>query len=195
MLAAGALALAGATQAQAAGTAGVTVTNAGYSPGTLHVPYGTRVVWTVEQGTHTVTDTGRLRLFSSGPRTPGSTYAYRFTDAGTFAYRSTVGPAIAGTVVVPMRLTPASGSRTTLFSVAWGSTSTRPGYSEQVQIRPPGSASWQSFVFGTPDRAAAMRPVDWGNRTGTYQFRAKLYRGSSPAASSGWSPVASISVR
>lgn len=182
-----------AESASAASTASVQVSGNGYSPAALTVPYGTKVVWTIKQGSHTVTDTGRLKLFGSGTLAPGSTFGVRFIDAGTYDYHSTVGPAITGSVAVPTRVTPASGNRTAFYTVQWGSTTSSQPYSEQVQIKPPGG-SWQSFVYGTVDADATMRPVDWGNRTGTYQFRAKLYRGSNPAVSSGWSPAASISV-
>ena len=189
-----ALPLVGLTAASAASPAAVQVTNAGYAPKALTVPVGTRVVWTMKQGSHTVTAPLRLGLFDSGTRAQGSTYAYTFINSGTFGYSSTVGPAISGSIVVPMKVTPATGNRTRLYAVRWGSDYTPDGYGEQVEIKEPGSSSWQSFVYGTTVDDATMRPVDWGNKTGTYQFRAKLYKGSNPARSSGWSPVASITV-
>ncbi len=182
--------------APAAGAAGVTVkvSNAGYAPASVTVPVGTRVTWSFTQGTHSVTDATRLGLYGSGARSSG-TYPYVFIDAGTYPYRSTVGTAMTGTVVVPMTLSPATGTRTTTFAVRWGSDYSPSGYGELVQIKPPGTAGWQSFVFGTPASNATFRPTDWGNRTGSYQFRAKLIKGTSTSVSSGWSPVASVSVR
>lgn len=197
MVAGGLLVAAGTMTGAASAAPGrtVAVTNAGYQPASVSVKYGTRITWSFRQGTHSVTDATRLGLFNSGSKSQGTTYAYTFINSGTFPYRSTVGSAIRGTVVVPMTVSPATGSRTTYFAVRWGSTYTPSGFSEQVQLKTPGSAAWTSFVYGTPVDDATMRPADWGNRTGVYQFRAKLYKGSNPAVSSGWSPIARITVR
>lgn len=186
--------VAGTGAAAFAATATVTVTNAGYSPKSVTVSYGSKVTWKFQQGSHSVTDSSRLKLYDSGSTAPGGTFSQVFTDAGSYPYHSTVGTAITGTVLVPATAKPASGSRTTYFTIGWGSGDTPDGYGEQVQLKEPGAKAWTSFVYGTVVKNATMRPADWGNRTGTYSFRAKLYKGSTPAASSGWSPIATISV-
>ncbi|MGI8681543.1 MAG: hypothetical protein ACR2JO_05325 [Mycobacteriales bacterium] len=194
---AGCLLAGGATLASAGATstsAAVTVTDAGYTPATATVQYGGKVTWSFKQGTHTVTDATRLGLYNSGSKRAGSTYAFTFINSGTFPYHSTVGTAISGKVVVPMTVTPATGTRTTYFAVRWGSDYTPTGYSEQVQIKIPGASGWSSFVYGTPASNATFRAVDWGNKTGTYQLRAKLFKGSTPGVSSGWSPIATATV-
>jgi plastocyanin len=180
--------------ATAATTATVSVTNSGYSPAAVTIAYGGSVSWQFTQGTHSVTDSSKLGLFGSGSRSAGSSYTFAFLEAGTFAYDSTVGTKFKGTVAVPTTATPATGSKTTYFDVRWASTSLPTGYSEQVQMKEPGSKKWISFVYGTPDDDATFRAADWGNLTGTYQLRSKLYKGNSPKTSSGWSPVASVSV-
>ncbi len=189
------LATAGTVTGAATAASGptVSVTNAGYQPASVTVRYGSKVTWSFRQGSHSVTDATRLGLFNSGAKRQGSTYAYTFINSGTFPYRSTVG-ALRGTVIVPMTVSPATGSRTTYFAVRWGSNYTPNGYNEQVQLKAPGSSAWTSFVYGTPASNATMRAADWGNRTGTYQFRAKLFKGSNPSVSGGWSPVARITV-
>ena len=197
-LAAGGLVVAAGTMTGAASAAPartLTVTNAGYSPASVSVPYGTRITWSFRQGTHSVTDATRLGLFNSRAKPPGTAYAYTFINSGTFPYRSTVGTAIRGTVVVPMTVSPATGSRTTYFAVQWGSGYTRAGYNETVELKTPGSTAWTSFVFAAPVKDATMRPADWSNRTGVYQFRAKLIKGLNHDVSSGWSPIARITVR
>ncbi len=178
-----------------AGAAGATVTarNAGFTPATVTVPYGGKVTWSFAQGTHSVTDPSRLGLFASGPKAQGSSYAFTFVEAGTYPYRSTVGTAISGTVVVPMTARPATGSRTTFFAVQWASDFTPTGYYEDVEIRTPGKG-WTSFALAVA-KDATMRPADWGNRAGVYQFRARPYKAPSRGASSGWSPVVSVTVR
>lgn len=175
-------------------TASVSVTQSGFTPARVTVGYGGKVTWHFQQGTHSVTDSSPLHLFDSGARPAGSTYSRTFINSGTFAYRSTVGTGIAGKVAVPVTAKPATGTRTTLFAVRWGSDYTPTGYNEQVQMKEPGARSWTVFVYGTPASNATFRAADWGNRTGTYRLRAKLYKGSNPAASSGWSPVAAVTV-
>lgn len=187
-----------AAQATGAGaatpTVGVSVTNSGYTPGTVSIPMGGKVVWSFKQGTHTVTDASRMHLFDSGPKGAGAKFSFTFIDAGSYAYHSTTDTGMAGTVAVPMKVSPSTGTRTTFFAVAWGSTWAPSGYNEQVQMKVPGSSTWEIFVYGTTTKDATMRPADWGNKTGTYQFRAKLYKGLHPGVSCGWSPIAKITV-
>ena len=68
------------------------------SPASLAVPQGSKVTWSIRQGTHTVTDSAS-GCSARRHEAPGSTYSFTFINAGTFAYRSTVGPAIKGSVV------------------------------------------------------------------------------------------------
>ncbi len=93
-----------------------------------------------------------------------------------------------------MTVTPSSGSRTAFFTVRWGSDYAPTGYDEQVQIKEPRTTKWIYFVYGTPASNATFRAVDWGNKTGVYQFRAKLFKGTNPAVCSGWSPLSSVTV-
>ena len=68
------------------------------------------------------------------------------------------------------------------------------GLQRADQIKIPGAPSWTSFVYGTPASNATFRAVDWGNKSGTYKFRAKLFKGTNPGVSSGWSPIATAKV-
>lgn len=185
---------AGMAAAAAPPKATVSVTNSGYSPNAVTVGYGARVTWQFREGTHSVTDASRLGLFNSGPQEVGSTFPFQFINSGTFSYHSTVGASFTGTVIVPMTATPATGTRTTYFTVRWGSAFTPDGYNEQVQMKEPGARGWISFVYGTPARDATFRAVDWGNKTGRYQLRAKLFKGNTPGVSSGWSPSVAVTV-
>ncbi len=79
-----------AASGQAAGqtagqTAQVDLMNIAYSPKTLTVAAGTKVVWTNRDNVaHTVTaDDGS---FDSGNMDPGATFEFTFSKAGTFAY-------------------------------------------------------------------------------------------------------------
>lgn len=184
----------GAQAGAATPTVSVSVTNSGYTPSTVSLPMGGKVVWSFKQGTHTVTDSSRMHLFDSGTKTAGTQFSFTFIDAGTYAYHSTTDTGMNGKVLVPMKVAPSTGTRTTYFAVTWGSDWAPSGYNEQVQMKVPGSTKWEIFVYGTTTKDAAMRPADWGNKTGVYQFRAKLYKGLHPGVSSGWSPVAKITV-
>jgi plastocyanin len=176
-------------------SATVSVTDAGYSPAAVSVAYGGRVTWLVKQGTHTVTDATRMHQYTSGTKSAGASFVHRFINSGTFPYHSVVGGTMQGKVIVPMTVTPSTGTRTDFFAVRWGSTYSPTGYSEQIQIQEPRSTTWALFVYGTPASNATFRPVEWGNKTGVYHFRAKLFKGTNPAVCSGWSPLASVTAR
>ena len=89
-----------------------------------------------------------------------------------------------------MTVAPASGSRTTFFAIRRACSSSL-GYNEQVAIKTP--ASLADFVFGTPASNATMRAVDWATRSACTSS-GELFRGSNPAVSGGWSPIAKVSV-
>jgi plastocyanin len=83
------------------GSSGNTVSISGYAfnPASLNVSTGTTVTWTNNDSvTHTVTsDTG---AFSSGDLSPGQTFSYTFSQAGTFAYHCSIHASMHGTVTV-----------------------------------------------------------------------------------------------
>jgi plastocyanin len=82
----------------AAGTA-VTINGFAFSPATLKVAVGQKVVWTNKQTgvTHTVTANG-----GAFDRTvpAGATFSFAFTKTGTFAYHCSIHQTMHGTVVV-----------------------------------------------------------------------------------------------
>ena len=78
----------------------VTITNAGYQPNALSVKVGTKVTWTNnDSAAHTVTS-DTAGVFDSGPINAGATFAFTFSQAGTFTYHSTSDSGWAGTVTV-----------------------------------------------------------------------------------------------
>ncbi len=85
-----------------ASTGGNSVTIAGFafSPQSLTVPVGTKVTWTNNDGVaHTVTsDDGKT--FDSSSISPGSTYSFTFTKAGTYTYHCSIHPNMKATIVV-----------------------------------------------------------------------------------------------
>src|SRR6516225_10010166 len=63
----------------------VTIMNFAFSPASLTVKTGTKVTWTNNDSiTHTVTaDQG---AFDSGDLSPGNSFSFTFTKAGTYSY-------------------------------------------------------------------------------------------------------------
>ena len=68
-----------------------------FSPRTLQVPVGKRVLW---QWTDSVIHNVVSDAFVSSKAQGGGTYAVRFDQAGTFAYRCTLHTGMEGTIVV-----------------------------------------------------------------------------------------------
>jgi plastocyanin len=91
-------AAAGAARPAAVVTVNVAIRDTGFDPPTLSVPIGTVVVWT-NQGSAPHTVTAVDGSFASDDLTPGATFPYQFTQAGTFEYRD-VHSGDVGTVAV-----------------------------------------------------------------------------------------------
>lgn len=71
-----------------------------YEPNDLHVPVGTKVVWTNTGGAaHTVTSDDK-KSFDSGAIQPGAQFSHVMDTAGTFPYHCTFHPFMKGTVTV-----------------------------------------------------------------------------------------------
>ncbi len=78
----------------------VTIKNFSFSPATLTVKSGTKVTWTNnDTAPHTVTSDSGNQLNSS-TLSPGQSFSYTFTDAGTIDYHCAIHPSMKGTVVV-----------------------------------------------------------------------------------------------
>jgi plastocyanin len=77
----------------------VSIANFAFSPTSLTVKVGTKVSWTNNDSvTHTVT--ANQGAFNSGPLTPGSTFSFTFTKAGTYSYHCNIHPSMLATIVV-----------------------------------------------------------------------------------------------
>jgi hypothetical protein len=136
---------------------------------------------------HSVTDASALGLFDSGLRSPGSSFTATFIAAGTY---SVIDRATGRTsaVKIPLKVTPASGSTATSFTVTWASQTPPAGYAVDVQIKRPGTSSYVSWQTRTTQPSGAFMP-DAG--PGSYSFRAR-YRNTRNFAASGWSSAVTI---
>ena len=74
-----------------------------FSPKSLTIPVGTTVIWkNTTQAPHTVTsnDGKSFKTGDSTPVAPGSTFSFKFTKAGTFAYHCNFHPYMTATLLV-----------------------------------------------------------------------------------------------
>ena len=154
----------------------ISITDSGFSPNPVNNhTIGNGAKWT-NNGTksHTVTDSSGAGIFDSGAIAPGGTYTFVFVGAGVYQYKDTLST-ITGTVKAPMILSPASGNATTTFTIQWAGGAAPAGFVFDIQIKRPGSTSWQNWKTGQTVASATFVP-DTG--TGTYQFRARVKNAS-----------------
>jgi plastocyanin len=97
-LIAGQAAPAAGPAANASGSKTVGIDHFEFTPHTLTVGKGTRVLFSNSSGTtHTATDRG---AFNTGRIKPGHAVSIRFGQKGTFAYHCTIHPFMHGKIVV-----------------------------------------------------------------------------------------------
>jgi len=171
-----------------AGTSYVLSLASGFSPKTLRTAGpGTTVHFTFfGPRTRDVTDTSALALFDSGTKTPGSSFEFLFSSAGTYSYRDSLQTAATGKVIVPVTATPTTGSTATTFTLTWASTAPATGFVFDVQVLRPGAATYVDWQPGTTATSGTFVP-DLG--VGKYLFRARLRRTVDNAATGFSSPT------
>ena len=149
---------------------------------------------------HSVTNDQKLAaagkpLFDSGARLTGR-YGYAFVAAGTYTYgSSTTGDAkFAGSVAVPVIVTPASGRTTTTFKAVWAS-GTLSGYVFDVEVRyqKAGSKQWSAWTAMATGTTAPLGTATPTSGAGTYAIHARL-RNADTGKASGWSPDVLVTV-
>ncbi|MFN2590262.1 MAG: FG-GAP-like repeat-containing protein [Actinomycetota bacterium] len=170
----------------------VTIDEFSFDPATASTHRGVLTNWTNSgSSTHTVADSSGMGLFSSGNIAPGGAYSFRFTAAGSYAYRCTLHSSMTGTVQVPIGAAPAVGTATTAFTVQWASAAPPSGYVFDVQVKVPGGSFVQwSPASGWTQTSSTYTPTAG---PGVYEFRARL-RKSATGAASGYSPAVSMTV-
>lgn len=90
--------IATSTTAPTSGGNNVSIASFAFSPQSLTVTAGTKVTWTNKDSTtHTVTaDGGAFNHMLS----PGDTFSFTFTKAGTYQYHCSIHPTMTATIVV-----------------------------------------------------------------------------------------------
>jgi plastocyanin len=183
--------LAGASPAFAA-TVNVSVVDGAFQPNTSRANPGDTLLWSfaaTNTAAHTSTDNSGMGLWDSGSKSPGDTFSFVFSWAGIYPYVCTFHREMVGSVRVPAKAVPASGTLSTVFKVMWASAAPPAGYNFDVQIKRPGSPSFVDWKVNQTATRSTFTP-DGG--TGVYQFRARLQNGT--GAASGYSQPSSITV-
>lgn len=167
----------------------------------------TRVTWKFKSTNvkrHTVTErsagTAGLGaasgpLFNSGQVAAGGEFTYLLMGAGSYQYRSTLdgtSPSLSGNISMPVNVTPATGPRTSQFTIRWAK-APMPGYSFTIRYlyKRDTAANWGSnwTTWGTNLTAASgtFRPPA-NHPAGTYLFSARL-KNTATSRQGGWSWV------
>jgi plastocyanin len=158
-----------------------------FDPPSATAPRGGTVRWTNNGFVrHTTTGNAPLNLWSASVN-PGAQADQKFVAGGSYAYHCTIHFGMAGTVNVPIAVSPASGSTATTFTVTLASQAAPSGFEYVVQKKDPGG-SFAAFRTVTT-ASTTFKPTSGGS----YQFRAALKRTTSSAAS-GFSAAQTISV-
>jgi plastocyanin len=168
------------------------VKDTGFSPSASTVAQGDGAAWAIDPqatSSHSVTDSSGMGLFDSGLRAAGGSFVFTFDAAGTYAYTDTT-TGSTGSVTVPITVVPASGTTSTTFTVTAADVAAPSGFAFDIQIKRPGSSSFQQWKTGLSSPTATFVP-DAG--AGTYQFRSRL-RNTVNGFASAYSPGQAITV-
>jgi plastocyanin len=168
---AGLLALSAWTSAVAhAAAIHVTMVNFAFQPTPITVRVGDTVTWTNSSPSlHTTTST--TALWDSGTLAPGQAFSFKFTAAGSFAYRCSFHPSMEGTVTVttsapPIVQTSVAKAGTNRLRVTL---TARPGQTlERLDWSLPPNAAAEA-LDGTPLPTGMVLPV--GSTSAVFHLR------------------------
>jgi len=175
----------------------VSVTDGGFTPTSTSVAQGTTVQWNFfGPSANSVTDGRGLGLFASGTVTPVNYFGFQYTAAGT--YKVTDGLSHSSTVKIALKVSPTSGTTSTIFTVTWASAAPPSGDVFDARIAycatTPCTASYSPWRTGMTAASGSFGNGDpaW-HGAGTYFFRARL-RNAASGKASGWSAARTITV-
>ena len=173
-----------------AATKTVDVVDFAFTPTTVKSAQGGTVRWhNTGVRTHTATQDGPLALFTTGNIAPGATSGGTVLNAaGTYPYHCAIHPGMMGSVKVPVKVTPATGTTATVFTVRASVQAAPAGFVFDVQRRV-GTGPWAAFRTGVTTATVTFQAAS----PGTYAFRSILRRVASGATSKP-SPAKSITV-
>jgi plastocyanin len=175
-----------------AATVNVSVVDGAFQPNLSRVNEGDTLLWSfasTNAAAHTSTDNSGMGLWDSGSKSPGETFSFVFSWAGSYPYRCTFHSEMVGSIRVPMKAMPPSGTLTTQYKIIWASATPPAGYNIDVQIKRPGAAT---FVDWMVNQVVTRTTFTADAGTGVYQFRARLQNGTGSA--SGYSQAVRVTV-
>jgi hypothetical protein len=156
----------------------------GFEDRRLRLALGDTVQWHFKsEAERSVKDGTGLDLFDSGTKGAEFHYAFTFFSAGRFVAVDSA-TSRRQRIAVPME---AAGDGAGIH-LRWA-TSVREGYVFDVQVKRPGSATFETIHEGTTETESTYAPAD----DGFYRFRARL-RATATGATSGWSPAVAVDV-
>ena len=165
----------------------VQVQDFSFSPTPVTVPQGTSVSWH-NNGPSNHTSTSDIGLWTTTTLTAGTTStAKAFKAAGVYAYHCAIHSFMHGTVRVPIKVSPASGGPSTVFTITLAS-GPRAHWSFDVQKKA-GAGLWKIWKTGVTSLSVTFRHAS----PGTWRFRSRLHRNGSPLRT-GWSPSKVITI-
>jgi len=160
-----------------------------FNPKGVSVAQGTTVNWQ-NTGTRTHTATQDSGFFDTGNITPGMTSAGKLlTAAGGYPYHCTIHPSMVGSVKVPVKVAPTTGTTATIFTITVATVAAPSGFVYDVQKRVGSTGTWAAYRTGVTTASVPFRAT----ATGTYFFRSTL-RKVSTGAKTKPSPAKSVTV-
>jgi plastocyanin len=163
-----------------AATKTVTVVDFAFNLKTLKIAQGDTVFWqNTGTRTHTATQDAPLALFTTGNIGPGTTSTGKtITAAGVYPYHCTIHPSMVGTIKVPIKVSPTTGTTATTFTVTLATVAAPTGFVYDVQQKI-GDGPWAAWKTGVTTATTTFKATT----VGTYTFRSMLRRVSSGAKS------------
>jgi plastocyanin len=172
-----------------AATLGVSIgSQNAFNPASLTVSYGNTVIWTNNSSRHHTSTADLFNLWDEDlPTSDPTSDSILFPRAGAYAYHCEIHTSMHGTIRVTMSAASISLTLGQHTQINFATQSAPAGFTEEIQKRR-NSGNWKVWQSST-GTSVAFTPA----KTGTFRFRARLHR-TSPAASTGWSPILTITV-
>jgi plastocyanin len=181
--------LAGSAVPAGAATKTIGVVDFAFSPKGVTVAQGTTVNWQ-NTGTRTHTATQDAAFFNTGNIAPATTSAGKvLTAAGGYPYHCAIHPSMVGSVKVPVKVSPTSGTTATVFTITVASVAAPSGFVYDVQQKVGDTGSWAAWKTGVTTASVTFQATT----AGTYFFRSTL-RKVSTGAKTKPSPARSVTV-
>ena len=118
-------------------TTPVSMVDFAFSPGPVTIKQGGTVQWHNNgTRTHTATQDAPLSNFNTGNVAAGATSAGKVLNAaGIYPYHCTIHPSMVGTVKVPVKVAPTTGTTATVVTITLATQAAPTGFVDDVQLR------------------------------------------------------------